>query len=974
MARTCDDMAHEVKIDPTALWSEVPWSTPVEFKELRDCLLSKRWQKVKRGLEQVEAWKKADKEVPLKVEATCFLLQAFLRDPGNTPCSESIDALGGPFTSGELGSAYALAIVRVVSSIVDPIRRQVPVNMDVIAESEGFPMACLEVRHGIVHNKMPSLEELQRGAKDCLTYLTKHFWDAMCDWYLPSRDKVEKELREFFNFHERLNRRRTRKSGSRVWGKRLRDSSSEGEENVEDGNGNPRSREEMSSLKGLEVQKQVMRSSASIQALTNASMTSVTNILLEKFSPQDHLEGLGKIIELCPKAYSALLEQFVARSVRGKQSQGHWFGWLTAGESRSSLLSKADHKHHMMHLVRSCHPATPTHVISEGGAGTIKALLGWILDSGCQRGYLVETNAEEIRALANDILEGAGKVDPDVKRKRIDPGFIPLIASKEDSDGGGIGLEEVEASEERERKLSKFFEGGECEEKKEVEKKDVSKKIAGGRDVLVRRIPSSFEKNSADIPLAPVTPKSSTAPPSGKVLKFRGNMMYTLLDVVGDAYCRGIPPECKTIGFDIEWRPQYEKGKPQRKTALVQLCYSMGKEGESKYHCVLVHVFHCGVPEGLKILLANPDIKKVGVNVFGDARKLEHDYGLEVEGCVDISTEAMSRVLPGEGGSTESFYKLKSLKGLCEVLLGEELAKDKKIRCGNWESLPLSETQMRYGATDAYASLKCYQALLSLPKAEIPPITVQSQKPPDIDIGLRTGGAEDAGYVPELASVQYLPLSKDRVYKMFMGTDAIRKHSLTEIFQAQRIKPATMLTYISSAILSGRGYDWKRLGIKEELVLSVGRVFLEKLFPEDPVQEKTAVASQQWSSPPGGDATTRAKKRKTELEIAEEKAKENGASVKEGGVEEKVTGSGDEILEEVVDRIRGKLRDDLQPDHLVDFRAFLKKRNVRLLHFKESLDVEAEFAEILVALAHLARLVGLSHQEENEAMDMDLDE
>lgn len=59
----------------------------------------------------------------------------------------------------------------------------------------------------------------------------------------------------------------------------------------------------------------------------------------------------------------------------------------------------------------------------------------------------------------------------------------------------------------------------------------------------------------------------------------------------------------------------------------------------------MIHVIHCGIPEGLKALLESPATKKVGVNIEGDARKLRSDYGVDIMGCIDIPLEARKRDL-----------------------------------------------------------------------------------------------------------------------------------------------------------------------------------------------------------------------------------------------------------------------------------------------------------------------------------------
>ncbi len=47
--------------------------------------------------------------------------------------------------------------------------------------------------------------------------------------------------------------------------------------------------------------------------------------------------------------------------------------------------------------------------------------------------------------------------------------------------------------------------------------------------------------------------------------------------------------------------------------------------------------------------------------------------------------------------------------GLCAELLHATLGKDARVRCSNWEQVPLDTHQRRYAAADACASLRCYE-------------------------------------------------------------------------------------------------------------------------------------------------------------------------------------------------------------------------------------------------------------------------
>nr|XP_048704714.1 Werner syndrome ATP-dependent helicase isoform X1 [Caretta caretta] len=146
------------------------------------------------------------------------------------------------------------------------------------------------------------------------------------------------------------------------------------------------------------------------------------------------------------------------------------------------------------------------------------------------------------------------------------------------------------------------------------------------------------------------------------------------------------------IGFDIEWPPSYTKGK----VALIQICVSEKK-------CYLFHISSMsGFPKGLKRLLEDEDVKKVGVGIEGDQWKLMSDFEIKLKSFVELADVANEKLKCKE---------IWSLNGLVKHLFSKQLLKDKCVRCGNWEEFPLSEEQKLYAATDAYAGLLIYQKL-----------------------------------------------------------------------------------------------------------------------------------------------------------------------------------------------------------------------------------------------------------------------
>ncbi|XP_071411477.1 bifunctional 3'-5' exonuclease/ATP-dependent helicase WRN isoform X2 [Pithys albifrons albifrons] len=152
------------------------------------------------------------------------------------------------------------------------------------------------------------------------------------------------------------------------------------------------------------------------------------------------------------------------------------------------------------------------------------------------------------------------------------------------------------------------------------------------------------------------------------------------------------------VGFDVEWPPLYTRGKTAR-IAVIQLCVTEDK-------CYLFHISSmAGFPKGLKRLLEDETIKKVGVGIEGDQWKLLSDFEIKLKSFVELADVANEKLKCKETWS---------LNGLVKHLLGKQLLKDKSVRCSNWEKFPLSEEQRLYAATDAYAGYMVYEKLKNM--------------------------------------------------------------------------------------------------------------------------------------------------------------------------------------------------------------------------------------------------------------------
>lgn len=180
------------------------------------------------------------------------------------------------------------------------------------------------------------------------------------------------------------------------------------------------------------------------------------------------------------------------------------------------------------------------------------------------------------------------------------------------------------------------------------------------------------------------------------------------------------------LGFDVEWRPNFVKGAPPSRVALIQLA--------SKHEVLLFQIFRAGkfaissevlyytlsdltfghvgqLPLALRELLQDTSIKKVGVGIKGmssstypvhtplsppdledDVEKLRRDWNVGVREVVDLSDIARELDIARWGATRPSGQAI-GLAKLVEQYLGVKYKKPKKVQKSNWEK-PLSEKQM----------------------------------------------------------------------------------------------------------------------------------------------------------------------------------------------------------------------------------------------------------------------------------------
>ena len=161
----------------------------------------------------------------------------------------------------------------------------------------------------------------------------------------------------------------------------------------------------------------------------------------------------------------------------------------------------------------------------------------------------------------------------------------------------------------------------------------------------------------------------------------------------------------RVIGFDTETRPTFSPEQHSNGTAILQLS---GKE-----KAFLFRVKRLGLPRQLLSLLASSSILKIGAATKDDICGLQKVLGFKPRGFVDLQS------IVWEYGIRD-----KSVKKMAAIILGVKISKAQQL--SNWEAEHLTESQMKYAATDAWICREMYQKLLS---SEKHPLTEEELHP-----------------------------------------------------------------------------------------------------------------------------------------------------------------------------------------------------------------------------------------------------
>jgi len=120
--------------------------------------------------------------------------------------------------------------------------------------------------------------------------------------------------------------------------------------------------------------------------------------------------------------------------------------------------------------------------------------------------------------------------------------------------------------------------------------------------------------------------------------------------------CENVPKDT-VLGFDLEWKPNYQKGVPPNKVALVRLCY-LDEEQSVAIHLVIGQLqqqclglscpWHVrGIQKALENIPSDSRFKKAGLGSTQDSKLIKRDFDMTMEGVEDIGAISTRKNLSG---------------------------------------------------------------------------------------------------------------------------------------------------------------------------------------------------------------------------------------------------------------------------------------------------------------------------------------
>ena len=147
------------------------------------------------------------------------------------------------------------------------------------------------------------------------------------------------------------------------------------------------------------------------------------------------------------------------------------------------------------------------------------------------------------------------------------------------------------------------------------------------------------------------------------------------------------------VGVDTETRPSFKRGTTH-KVALLQIA--------TADTCFLFRLNRIGMPASLQDFLMS-DTLKIGLSLKDDFMMLRRRKNMHAEEGNWIELQDYV----GRFGIED-----RSLQKIFANLFGQKISKNQRL--SNWEAETLTESQMRYAATDAWACVEIYNCLAEM--------------------------------------------------------------------------------------------------------------------------------------------------------------------------------------------------------------------------------------------------------------------
>ena len=143
------------------------------------------------------------------------------------------------------------------------------------------------------------------------------------------------------------------------------------------------------------------------------------------------------------------------------------------------------------------------------------------------------------------------------------------------------------------------------------------------------------------------------------------------------------------VGIDTETKPSFARGT-SHKVSLVQI--------STTDHCFLFRLNKIEFPDELADFLADKKIKKIGLALRDDLNGLIRQRNFKPENFIDLQAIVRNYGILELG-----------LQKISAIIFQGKISKSQRLT--NWENNELTESQMTYAATDAWASLMIYLEL-----------------------------------------------------------------------------------------------------------------------------------------------------------------------------------------------------------------------------------------------------------------------